>query len=252
MRKIQKDQSGVAHLLMVVLLVVVIAVIGFAGYEVTKKNKTTTKSNTVSNTTVASQQSACQQQLNDETLCKFDTNMSKLNTTSYSFVMTASDGTNTSVTTMKSDGKGNLEGSIKTQGFNYDIITVPKYTFVKNDDGSWTRYPADSSEAPPADDPLKDFKLSENNDYTEGGKLSYKKMGQEACGNLTCYKYEVTDKTDPSAPMVDTVWFDTKNYQLRRMSYKDPLTAATVDMTITFENVTVTAPANYTDFKAGP
>jgi hypothetical protein len=44
----------------------------------------------------------------------------------------------------------------------------------------------------------------------------------------------------------------TKNYQLRRMQYKDPSGGGSVDLTITYENVKVTPPANYTDFKAGP
>jgi outer membrane lipoprotein-sorting protein len=254
MQTIKFNQQGIAHIMMLVLAVVVIGGIGFAGYEVTQKNKTATKSSQspAKVATDNAQLSICQKQLNDANLCKFATNVSKLDSTAYSLVMTSSDGNGSSSLSIKNDGVGGTEGSIKSGGLNYDIIAVPKYTFIKNEDGSWTRYPADSPDAPPTSNPLSDFKLSENNDYTNGGKITFQKLGQEACGNLSCFKYNVVDKSDSSNSMNSTVWFDTKNYQLRRMQYKDPSGGGSVDLTITYENVKVTPPANYTDFKAGP
>lgn len=45
-------------------------------------------------------------------------------------------------------------------------------------------------------------------------KSTFKKIGTEKCGELTCYKYEQTDSADPDAKRV--FWFDTKKYLLRK------------------------------------
>jgi outer membrane lipoprotein-sorting protein len=247
MKKTNYNQKGIAHLLILVLMVAVVAGIGFAGYKVSTRQKTTTKTNAqpVKSAAVTADQT-CLKQLSDADLCKFATNYNALDHTAYSMVMTSSDGTGTSTFKLSRDANGNDQGSFKSDSFSYEVIDFGNYSYSKDENGSYSRYPKGSPDAPPADNPLKDFKLSENNDYTEGGKISYQKLGQEACGSVTCFKYKVVDKTDST--MNYTVWFDTKNHELRRMLYNDPSGAGGIDLTITYENVVIKAPTNWHDF----
>jgi hypothetical protein len=67
---------------------------------------------------------------------------------------------------------------------------------------------------------------------------TYKKIGKEACGNLTCFKYEVVD---PSSPGKQTLWFDDKDYQLRRMRIESEGTVS--DQVFAYSSVSITAPS---------
>jgi outer membrane lipoprotein-sorting protein len=78
-------------------------------------------------------------------------------------------------------------------------------------------------------------------DITVGATgITYKNLGTEACGNLTCYKYQVTTATAAGAKQY--VWFDTTSYQLRRWQYSDSSTGTT-DMAISYQPVTISQPS---------
>jgi outer membrane lipoprotein-sorting protein len=68
--------------------------------------------------------------------------------------------------------------------------------------------------------------------------LSFKNLGTEACGSLTCYKYQVSDTAIPGKQYV---WFDTSSYKLRRWQYING--SDTTDMTLSYSTVTITAPS---------
>lgn len=69
-------------------------------------------------------------------------------------------------------------------------------------------------------------------------KSTFKKIGTEKCGDLTCYKYEQTDASDPDAKR--QFWFDTKNYLLR----KDIFTFGefTSENTYAYDNINIQIP----------
>lgn len=248
MKKIRLNQRGIAHLAVLVLIVVAVGAIGFVGYTVSTKNKnnSSSKSSQVAQVSqpAVKVDDTCLKQLNDKDLCKFATNVKALDKTS--FVENLSMSNESGSTTMKisQDANGNNEASFKMAGFDFDVITVGGYIYSK-DSGVWVRYPAGSDLAPPAEDPLKDMNLFDAKDYTDGGKVTFKKVGTEACGSVTCFKYDVTDRSDTGGQY--SMWFDTKDYQLRRMYFKSG--AETFDLSISYENVKVAAPATWKDYK---
>lgn len=241
------NERGVAHLLLLVLVVAAIGVIGFAGYKVSSKNKTSTKSSaqTVQTEPTVAADSTCVKQLGDKDLCKFANSFKDLDKTSFITTIIASGSSGSGTMKFSQDKSGNSESSFSAEGFNFDVITIGSYIYSKDASGAWVRYPSGSDAVPPMDNPLKDANMFENNDYTDNGNLTYKKIGKENCGSVTCFKYEMTDKSDAGGQY--TMWFDTKDYQLRRMLMKNG--SDSFDLTISYENVKVSAPAQWKDYK---
>ncbi len=96
------------------------------------------------------------------------------------------------------------------------IISIGDTTYLKDySDGKWWKQvqkaatPAPGATAEPAATPV-DFKQ----DLEKNQGLIYKSLGQEACGNLTCYKYEETDPKNSGGKR--TFWFDTQQFLLRK------------------------------------
>jgi outer membrane lipoprotein-sorting protein len=71
-------------------------------------------------------------------------------------------------------------------------------------------------------------------------------LGKEACGKLTCFKYQVIDSTAPATTQY--LWFDTKDYMMQRWSFKDANSSS--DMVFTYQAVTIKAPSTVHDFDA--
>jgi hypothetical protein len=79
--------------------------------------------------------------------------------------------------------------------------------------------------------------------YGDDGEIEkdetvYERLGKEACGDRQCFKYKVTapDSTD-----VQYLWFDDKEYALRKMR-NESKNGAYYEMTITPGAVTIEAP----------
>lgn len=66
-------------------------------------------------------------------------------------------------------------------------------------------------------------------------KSQFKKIGQEKCGNLVCYKYE---QTDGQAKRI--FWFDTKSYLLRKDMFA--FGEFTSENTYTYDNINIQIP----------
>ncbi|PJE65430.1 hypothetical protein COU91_01650 [Candidatus Saccharibacteria bacterium CG10_big_fil_rev_8_21_14_0_10_47_8] len=249
MQKINKnEQQGIAHLLLIVLIAVVVAGIGFAAWRVSS-NKKASNGTSSATTAVADKtvQDACNKQLNDKDFCKFASNY-KLTGVSYHSVITTVASGKTSTISMDVDGKDN--SSMVTSGAGKEtaaFISLNKATYMKDESsGSWLKYPAaDSTTAPKETDPSSDIKIDSSN-LTENNTISYKSLGKEACGKLTCFKYQVVDSQNPGTTQY--IWFDTKDYMMQRWSSKDA--NGSTDMTFTYKSVTIKEPSPVTDFSA--
>lgn len=77
--------------------------------------------------------------------------------------------------------------------------------------------------------------------------LIYKKIGKEACGDLTCLKYEATAKKDSSNQPKATLWFDSADYKLRHIVSKSADNSA--DAVVVYKTTVIDLPKNYSDLK---
>lgn len=246
MRK-YRNSSGIAHPGLIVLVVAVVAVAGFAFWKVSSGKDSSTSSSTtkVSKAEEKAAQTACEKSINDKDFCKFasHTNIIKDVYVATDTSVTA-DGTSTMV--IKSDGKNNTDMTISQGGVETArYISLDGATYMKTPDSDvWTKYPASSTAAPKDTSPTSDIKVDYNN-ITENNTVSYKNLGKEACDKLTCFKYQVVDTTN--AGTTQYIFFDTKDYLMRKWSSKD--SSGSNDMVFTYpSSVTITAPTPVQEF----
>ena len=242
MQRSHREERGIAHVGLVLLVVVVLAVIGFAGYTVYNKSGSNTKASTTTTTTtekteaVAADQ-GCVTTYKDENLCKFAVKGGVLDKLAFKATATVTGGDNAGNLTLLNDGKGNTSMDMTGGGVTLSAVTYGGHYYLKNSDGSWTDYGTDAQDT----NPTKDMNL------VLGSGLTYTPLGKEACGTLTCFKYDLKDSTSPNDEQ--TVWFDTKDYLARQ--WKDVSTDDTSGaMTTTL--MTVTYPGAVSVSKPSP
>jgi outer membrane lipoprotein-sorting protein len=78
--------------------------------------------------------------------------------------------------------------------------------------------------------------------------ITYKEIDTEACGSLTCFKYQISDSASPGTTQF--AWFDNQSYLLRQWKYTDNAGNST-DMTISYEPISISAPAQYQTIPTG-
>lgn len=124
----------------------------------------------------------------------------------------------TSVSEMKMDGSGNFEvSSYVGDKLQSSMLVFEKQTYIKDlADGAWYTLPsfvdnaADSPDEAVAElqatyqEPAADFKMT--------------KLGTEACGTLTCDKYEMSQASEAEGQLY--IWIDTKERLARQMEIK--------------------------------
>ncbi len=237
--RLNKQQDGIGHILMIVLILVVLGAIGFAGYTVANSHKpkaTTSTTITSSKSEQAAATTGCQAIYHDANLCKAATHAS-LDHVSYTATLTSNDPQNgASTMTLKSDGKGNTELNGTSNGAEFNSIELGGASYVQTA-GVWYEYPAASNSSSKSDttsDPASNMNL------VLGAGITYKPLGTEACGSLTCFKYGITDKATPGVTQL--AWFDNKQYLLREWKYTDAQNATT-DMVISYQSVSIAKPS---------
>lgn len=235
------SQNGIAHLGLVAIVVVVVAVAGFAFWKVSSnKNSSTSGATAATKAADKAAQSACEKSINDKDLCKFASHTDIVKAT-YIATDTAVTADGTTTMTIKADGKNNTDLVMSQNGVvTSEYISLNGDTYVKTPDSdTWTKYPASTSSTPTTTSPTSDIKVDSSN-ITENNTLGYKNLGKEACGSLTCFKYQVTDTTNPGSTQY--IWFDTKDYLMRRWSMTD--STGSNDMTFTYpSSVTISVPS---------
>lgn len=124
-----------------------------------------------------------------------------------------------------------------------NMITIGDTTYLKDQaDGKWWMQKAEElkseqSELTKLADTFSPKDIQE--EVMEKNITTYKSLGQEACGNLTCHKYEeVLSGQDGSSRIF---WFDTRDLLLRKeqTGYGEYTTVTEYS----YDNITVTAPS---------
>lgn len=216
---LRKNQLGTLNPLVIVLIVVVLGAIGFAGYKVYDNNKKDSGSN--GSTSELSKEAKevinteCQKHYNDKDFCKFASNWDLSKTYKTVSITTGADG-KTSTTTMEIDGENSSMVGSENGKESYAYITLNKVSYMKDyDAGVWYKMPQTETPDAPVEDKTSDldFDVDEN---AEEDKSTIKALGKEACGDKSCFKYQIIDPADTETTE-NLVWFDDKDYKLVRM-----------------------------------
>jgi len=237
--KILSDQRGVALVVEVVLVAAVLAVAGFAVYHVhaaksskTASNSTKTATASTSSTASAGVDASCLASYHDTNLCHFASNSTNLSKQAYTANITETENGQTSTISLKNDGKGNTELSGTSGGVALDSIELAGATYLKNG-STWIKYPSGSS-ATTTSDPTSNMNIG-----VDAAGISYKKVDTEACGSLTCFKYQISETASPN--VTQFAWFDNSSYLLREWKYSDGTSSS--DMVISYQPVTIQTPS---------
>lgn len=177
---------------------------------------------------------------NDPNLCKFVNNWKTVDyMTMTSSWKDAAYSTDVKVV-FKIQNKKNTQMIIEQNGKETsNSIMIDTVSYTKDySDNKWFKYtidPIDNPNGSIAQDFNFDTKASDAND-----KTIYKSAGTEACGNLTCFKYEIIqpDGTD----VFQFIYFDNKEYKLRKMraEYSNKTIA---ESTISYDKFTISEPS---------
>lgn len=241
MKQLHKDQAGLGHLLLLAIIVVVVGGVGLAGYTVMQKNKdktTTTSSSMASSEVSKAMADSCKKEIDDKDLCKFfsswDGNLK------FAVATTDTSGGVTTSMTMKVDGNNTY---IKSEGDGaMEIISIGDTTYTKGGAYWWkqTKSPSASND-PTSAVKYNDYAFeSPTEDELDTASSEYKKLGKEACGNLTCFKYQFIDNTDTSSKQF--LWFDDEDYHMQKLRIENT-DGSVSEQTYSYENVSVTVPS---------
>jgi|SRR3989344_697602 len=217
------------------LLVAAVIIVGGGAYLITKDEGTVSVNKEL--------QSKCTTQVNDETFCKFAGAFG--NAGDFKVNVSSNDQSGASTIELASDSKGNSSMVIKKDGQEQgNVIVFNGVTYLKDyTDGQWFKFSSTDTNKPEVLDLKKEFAKGDFKGDA-GQTLQYKQIGTEACGNLTCFKYQVIDPNKPNEE--GFVWFDTKDYLLRRVSGKSD--GDTTDMNLTYTKVSISEPSPTKDF----
>lgn len=125
------------------------------------------------------------------------------------------------------------------------MITISDTVYLKDySDNKWWKQTIKYEEMKEEEKPEepKDFK----EEYTQPN-ITYKSLGQEACGSMTCFKYQQYFTEDPEFKR--TFWFDDKDYLLRKEQGGSGEFIATIEYT--YDGINIQAPSPTKDVPEG-
>lgn len=211
------NQKGLTPII-IAIAVVVLLTLATGGYFLLQKSNNPTSLVSKVGSAVQNLNPACG--YNDPDLCKFINNWKTLK--QYS-VKSSSSGTKdapASSMVFEISGEDKTHISISSvEKENYNLITIGDTTYTKDfSDNKWWK-----QKQPKTKDQVKekfDFKFESKTEGAAGNqaKTEYKKEGLEGCGSLQCFKYQVI--SPGIADSQEYIWFDNKDYLLRKMLTK--------------------------------
>jgi hypothetical protein len=220
---------------MFALLVFVIAVVGLVTWRILDSKK----ANDLSNAPVDQKlvlknhqeaEDRCNNELNDKVFCKFIGHFD-LNNTAFQIDLSGN-GNGLEPGTIVADGKGNVSGpdEVLLNG-SYYVRLPSEYPGSHK----WTKYPPGTKGGPTKPSDMIDVSINPEDLNGQFNDLSYKMLGKEPCGNLSCFKYQIVSNYNPIIEQY--VWFDDNYYLLRHFNSKTP--DGTADMKFTYNKSAV-------------
>ncbi len=231
------------------IIIAIVAVVAVGGYFAFQKSG---KAPSLSLPSMVSLDPKCK--YNDPDLCKYinRTLRGDYLANMYSKGVTKDkSGKATAEFVMEIDGAGKSHMSMKANGVDMmENITIEKTVYAKDfKDGKWWKQTVKEVEEA-RDDEVPVWTEDELKKQYEEGKTTYKKIGKEACGNLTCFKYQQVGEDLPDSQGTTYIFFDDKEYILRKMLVTHA-TGETTELTYEFGKVSVNAPSPTKDLPEG-
>lgn len=231
------SQRGIAQLPIIIVVIAVVVVIA-SGYFFINKNKTNPITETVNK--VAGLNPNCE--YNDPDLCKFMNNWNNISSYSVKSVMSAPNSPKAE-STFEVAGENKVRIVVSEDGKEtWQVITIGDTTYTKDlSDNQWWK----QVQTKEKEDFSKQFEFSFEDKHEEGTPsdhphTTYKSLGKEACGTMQCFKYQVIN------PDLETVteymWFDDKEYLLRRHMTEDTTAKSTSDTAFSYDKVNIEVP----------
>jgi uncharacterized protein (UPF0333 family) len=228
---LNRNQSGIAHL-MLILVIVVIAGVGGAGYYVWNQSKDKESGSSAQSASDKEVEAECKRTIEDKDLCKMASN-SVFDKGNYVITITGSQDGQQLTWTIQNDGENS-----QLNMFGMETITYNGDSYMKEASGGWVKYPKSDSDAEASAD-----SFTEDLDFSDEEASYYTKVGKEACGSLTCFHYSYKDPND-SANNAE-FWFDDKEYKIRKVTSASTEDGS-MEMLITYGNAKVSPPETFT------
>lgn len=220
--KMYKDDRGFSIIIIAVVVVVLMGALGYGAYRALNKDQTSDS--------LGGGAASIPCDTDDKDVCKFLSSW-KANK-QYRMTSTGADGTKS---VFEIDGE-KTHAKMEMNGTPYETITIGKVTYTKSGE-TWYKQTAKDTDNEVEDQKVEFKEPAKEDGETEEAKntTTYKKLGKEKCGKLMCFKYEVLDSSAPDQKQ--TIWFDDKDYQLRKTS------DGTTETTFEYEGVSIKAPS---------
>lgn len=243
--QVRSGQLGFAPILIVIVVAVI--ALGAAGYLLTNKGKSTGGGFTLPKIGGPALNASCE--LNDPDLCKYVNRAMTGDFYKNGLLMSS---TTTDKTGKKQESSYEMDGKENSKITSYQdgketmsIINLNKTTYMKDySDGKWWKYEnkQDQKSRPEGDRPLDENFKDQAKKIAEEmkDKTSYKKIGKETCGSLSCFKYQVIIKDLPD--LIEYIYFDDREYLTRKMRTEDKNGSVT-EMSYEYRSVSITEPA---------
>lgn len=231
----RQRQQGIAHIGMIIGVVIFIAVVGLIAWRVWDAQK-----NRSSSSDAAIQQALanvnCEGQ--DKDICKFYASWKASSSYKVSSINTYG-GQTTSSTFESADSGKRYHMVTAVNGKPYETINIDNALYTKAADGTWWKQTITVGKESDykSDDYSYDFTDPETTEPEQ--KTTYKLLGKESCGKLTCFKYQVVNTG--STETTEYIWFDDRDYQLRRMRTESK--DGNSDQTFSYDKVTINVPS---------
>lgn len=229
-------ERGVGHV-GVIVVVVALALVGLSGWWVMKNQNKDKSASSVATEALQTAIKNAKCEYDDKDLCKFFTSWKA---TEYHTMQSKQTGSGSSDSEMTLMSQGDDKSHMVVKGeTSYEIITIGNTTYTKDPgDGKWWKqtFKTEGTNSSSLDTSV-DFDVKEPT--KEEAATQFKKLGKEKCGKLTCFKYETIDPA--AADTKQYIWFDDKDYQLRRMQSVGA--DGTFDATFNYDKFSITAPS---------
>jgi hypothetical protein len=244
--KLFKDQRGIGHVVEIVIIaVIVLGVAGFIVWRVWGSQNNSSSNNNPAQSALEQAVANANCTYDDKDFCKFMTSWKLGMDLKVESIQTGSDGISKS--TFVSTQKGaNTYVAITSKGVLVEIINIGTTRYAKTTDGTWWKQTVEMSSGNAYTEAYEPT-FEEPDTTNASGKPSYKKIGTEACGNFTCFKYQVVDPVSPNS--TGYIWFDNQTYQLRRLYTESP--EGKFEQSYTYENISVNVPSPVKDLPEG-